>query len=186
MTKLSLKVEHQIRGRIRLKIPAGKRNPELLAQIKETFAVIPGIEHITVNPMTGSLVLHYDEDRHDAFHGDLAQHLPPAHRPPANEFDEMARKFEEEAEFLAEHSQTARAVVDFFKEVDNQIKLSTGNLVDLKIVMAAGIIGITILGVGPNAATPVWVTLVVFSLNHFIEMHPPIPTASRKSLAVMA
>jgi hypothetical protein len=43
--------------------------------------------------------------------------------------------------------------------------------VDLKILLAAGIIGFTIFEVGTAAATPVWVTLTLFSLNHVIEMH---------------
>jgi len=99
--------------------------------------------------------------------------LPPAHRPPSNEIDEIARKLEDEAEFLAEHSQIARAVVDFFKDLDVRVKAASGNVIDLKIVLAIGIIGFTVLEVGASAATPVWVTLVIFSLNHFIEMHPP-------------
>jgi cation transport ATPase len=180
MTKLNLKIEHQVRGRIRLKIPSGKGNPELLAQIKETLGVIPGIEQVTVNPTTGSVVLHYDEDRHDQFHGDLQRHMPTPHRPPSNEIDEIARKFEEEAEFLAEHSQAARAVVDFCKDLDRRVKTATGNLIDLKIVFAVAIIGFTVLEVGASAATPVWVTLVIFSLNHFIEMHPPGAKAAQR------
>jgi hypothetical protein len=173
MTKLNLEIAHQVRGRIRMKIPAGKGNPELLERIKETFGVIPGIESVIVNPITGSVVLHYDEDRHDEFHGDFHRHLPNGHRPPTNEIDELARKLEDEAEFLAEHSQLARAVVDFFKDLDRHIKSASGNVIDLKIVLAIGIIGFTVLGVGANAATPVWVTLLIFSLNHFVEMHPP-------------
>ena len=161
-----------------MKIPAGKGNPDLLEQIKSTFGVIPGIERVTVNPTTGSVVLHYDEDRHDQFHGDLQQHLPTHHRPPTNEIEEMAKKFEEEAEFLAEHSQLARGVVDFFKDVDRRVKAASGNVIDLKIVLAAAIIGFTVLEVGASAATPVWVTLVIFSLNHFIEMHPPRGSAA--------
>jgi hypothetical protein len=43
--------------------------------------------------------------------------------------------------------------------------------VDLKILLAAGIIGFTVLEVGAAAATPVWVTLTLFGLNHVIEMH---------------
>jgi hypothetical protein len=181
--KHHLKIEHQIRGRIRMKIPAGKGNPELLEDIKQTFGSIPGIEQVLVNPTTGSVILHYDEDRHDQFHGDLQHHLPVAHRPPTNEIDELAHKFEEEAEFLAEHSQFARGVVDFFKELDRHVKIATGNTIDLKIVLAAAIIGFTVFEVGAGAATPVWVTLVIFSLNHFVEMHPPRGTETKPAPA---
>src|SRR5262249_41717146 len=74
MTKMNLQIAHQVPGRVRMKIPAGKGNPELLKQISEVFGVIPGIEEITVNPATGSVVLHYDADRHDEFHSTLQQH----------------------------------------------------------------------------------------------------------------
>ncbi len=180
MTKLNLAIAHQVPGRIRLKVPAAKGNEELLAQIKETFGVIPGIENIDVNPTTGSVVLFYDVDRHEEFHGAFQErHAPPEmHRPPNSEIDDLADKIEREAEFLAEHSHAARVVVDFFKELDRQIKFASYNTIDLKIVLAATIIGVTLFEVGAGAATPVWVTLVVFSLNHFIEMHATGPTPS--------
>jgi hypothetical protein len=36
-------------------------------------------------------------------------------------------------------------------------------------VLAAGIAGFTIFEVGASAATPVWVTLSIFALNHMIQ-----------------
>ena len=87
------------------------------------------------------------------------------------ELDELAGRIEAEAEFLAKHSHSARAVVDFVKKIDREIKIATNNTIDLKIVLAAGIIGFTVLEVGATAATPVWVTLAIFTINHFIEMH---------------
>ena len=62
-------------------------------------------------------------------------------------------------------------VADFFKGLDRQIKLATDNNVDLKIVLALGLIGFTVIEVGATAATPVWVTLSLFVVNHFIELH---------------
>jgi len=181
MTKMNLKIEHQVPGRVRMKIPAGKGNPELLKQIADTFGVIPGIEQVTVNPTTGSVVLHYDADRHDEFHGSFRQHYEAhgaAHGAASGalhgadtELDKLANSIEAEAEFLASHSHSARAVVDFVKQLDREIKLATNNTIDLKIVFAVGIIGLTVFEVGATAATPVWVTLTIFTVNHFIEMH---------------
>jgi Heavy metal associated domain 2 len=177
MTKMNLKIEHQVPGRVRMKIPAGKGNPELLKQISEVFGVIPGIEEIAVNPTTGSVILHYDADRHDEFHGSFRQHYE-AHgaanggRHGADtELDKLTNSIEAEAKFLASHSHTARAVVDFVKKLDREIKLASNNTIDLKIVFAVGIIGLTVFEVGATAATPVWVTLAIFTVNHFIEMH---------------
>ena len=181
MTKMNLKIEHQVPGRVRMKIPAGKGNAELLKQISETFAVIPGIEHVTVNPTTGSVVLFYDTDRHDEFHGTFRGHVE-AHggthgETPSNghgadtELDKLTNSIEAEAEFLARHSHTAKAVVDFVKKLDHEIKVATHNNLDLKIVFAVGIICLTVFEVGATAATPVWVTLAIFTVNHFIQMH---------------
>jgi len=178
MTKMNLQIAHQVPGRVRMKIPAGKGNPELLKQISEVFGAIPGIEEVTVNPTTGSVVLHYDADRHDEFHGTFHQHYA-AHGGAINggmhgadtELDKLTSSIEAEAEFLASHSHSARAVVDFVKKVDREIKMATNNTIDLKILFAAGIIAFTVFEVGATAATPVWVTLAIFTVNHFIEMH---------------
>jgi hypothetical protein len=173
MTKLKLHIAHQVPGRVRFKIPSAKGNPELLKQISETFAVIPGIERITVNPTTGSVVLHYATDQHDEFHGGIQRHYQHAmpEGPPRTDIDEFAHKIEAEAEFLAQHSQTARAVVEFCKKLDREIKRASDNTVDLKILLALGLIGVTVFEIGASAATPVWVTLTLFAMNHFIEMH---------------
>ena len=174
MTKMKLEIAHQVPGRIRMKVGAAKANPELLEQIKETFMVIPGVEQVEVNPATGSVVLHYDVDQHDEFHGHLQHHTGGHHQPPpTNEIDALASKISQEAEFLAENSHTARVIVDFFKATDKQIKSATSNTIDLKIVLATAIAGITIFEVGANAATPVWVTLSMFGLNHLIEANSP-------------
>jgi hypothetical protein len=177
MTKLHLHIAHQVPGRVRMKIPAGKGNPELLKQISDTFGAIPGIEQVTVNPTTGSVILHYDAERHDEFHGSFAHHYRAhaAERPPATQFDVLASRIEDEAEYLARHSHAASAVVDLVKKFNREIKVATGNAVDLQIVFALGLIGLTVLEVGATAATPVWVTLAIFTVNHFIEMHPQHP-----------
>ena len=182
MTKMNLEIAHQVPGRVRMKIKAGKGNPELLKQISEVFGAIPGIEAVAVNPTTGSVVLHYDADRHDEFHGNFRQHYAAhgaAHAGAANggshgadtELDKLTNSIEAEAEFLSRHSHSARAVVDFVKKIDREIKLATNNTIDLKILFAASIIAFTVLEVGATAATPVWVTLAIFTVNHFIEMH---------------
>ena len=43
-------------------------------------------------------------------------------------------------------------------------------MIDLKILLAVGIVGLTVFELGAGAATPVWLTLTVFSLDHVIEM----------------
>jgi hypothetical protein len=179
MTTLKVHVAHQIPGRVRLKVPSIRENPALIEQIQQTFSVIPGIEEVTVNPSTCSVVLYYDTDYHDEFHGRLEHHTGGHYTPPPNEIEALAGKIEQEAEYLAEHSHAAKVVVDFFNGVDRQIKLATSNVVDLKIVLATGIAVFTIFEVGVNAATPVWVTLAIFILNHMIQANAANADGSR-------
>ena len=172
-----------------MKVASAKGNPELLKQIGETFGTIPGIERVSVNPATGSVVLHYDTDRHDEFHGGLERHYQSAGiqccSPPNTEIDVLANKIADEADFLAQNSRSARAIVDLFKKCDREIKLASGNMVDLKIVLALGIIGITVLEVGASTATPIWLTLTIFTVNHAIEMHQPYRQAAAVSAPVV-
>lgn len=172
--KLRLHIAHQTAGRVRMKLAGAKGDPDTLKEIAETFRLIPGIEHIGVNPVTGSIILHYDENNQKAFNDRLTRSMA-SHGSAmlGSEFDELARKIENEAEFLAQRSEAARAVVDFFKQLDRDIKLLTHNVVDLKIVLAVGVIALTILEIGANAATPVWLTLSIFTFNHFLELRAP-------------
>jgi hypothetical protein len=170
-----LRMEHQTLGRVRMKFSSAKGNPQLLDEIGKKFAGIVGVESCEVNPITGSVVLLYDKRRHEDFHDDLSRHCEEHHggatpRPPGTQLDDITRKIEDEAEFLAEHSHAAKSVVHICKYVDRHIKLATGNTVDLKIGLAGGIVALSLLEMGAFAATPVWLTLGVFSLNHFVEL----------------
>jgi hypothetical protein len=172
------RIEHRVRGRIRMKIPHARLNPEILELYRETFASIPGVRSIDTKPDSGSIVIQYDPTREHEFEQHFRQrsnehlHMAGAEpTPPKDEVDELAGKIAAEAEFLAAHSKFARSTVDFCKAIDRELKLSTGNNIDLKIVLALGLAGYTFLEIGGTAATPMWVTLALFSLNHFVELH---------------
>jgi Heavy metal associated domain 2 len=185
--KLKINVEHQVPGRIRMKVKAAKGDPELLQQIGDAFSVIPGIDRVTVNPLTGSVVLHYDAEDHSSVTSALDRRVRQGPQPPPTEIDVLASKIASEARYLAQHSHTARAVVDFFSAVDLEIKDASGNTVDLNIVFALAVIGVTVFEIGATTATPIWLTLAVFTVNHFIEMrHPyePVPVPARAPVLV--
>lgn len=183
---------HRTHGRMRMKIPSAKGDPALFAHYQQVFSALPGVESVDARPDTGSVVLHYDprlrlefecalyeccEQHHiEPPHAHPHRHQQSQHRHaddelPGDDIDHLARKIQSEAEYLAAHSESAKVLVDFFKDMDRQIKLSTHNAIDLKIVLAAGLTAFTILEIGATAATPMWVTLAIFGLNHFAELH---------------
>ena len=184
-------IAHATRGRVRIKVPSAKSNPELLHQIRARFEGHPGIEAIDVKQSTGSVIIYYDPEHHEDIPSLFASldeagatptaHMAPlsaaaapaapGHHGPANKLAEEINAIEEEAEFLAEHSHFARSIVEYVKGLDRQIKRSTNNNIDLKILAPVGLAAFTFLEIGAAAATPMWVTLVIFSLNHFVELH---------------
>nr|WP_294555996.1 hypothetical protein [uncultured Rhodopila sp.] len=178
-------IAHAVHGRIRLRIPAAKRDPGILGQLKAAIGGIGGIDAVEVKPGSASLVVYYDSEHHpevgaflrllhqmEAAPVALAPHpeFAPA-RPPQNRVDELTANIENEAEFLAEHSTLAKTVVAAVKRLDKDIKRSTNNNLDLKIMVPVALAGVTFLEIGAAAATPMWITLAIFSLNHFVELH---------------
>lgn len=53
-------VAHAFPGRVRLKIPEVRGNPELARQAQEKLGRVPGIQRVEANPATGSLLILYD------------------------------------------------------------------------------------------------------------------------------
>ena len=175
-------IAHHTHGRTRMKVPSGKGNQAVLDHFQQALSAVPGVDRVETNIDTGSVVIHYDPRMKVHFDCALSDHVDlhhaegeaPAHAPrPGDEIEDTMAKIQAEAEFLAQHSETAKAMVEFCKGLDHQIKVSTNNAVDLKIVLAAGLTVYTFVAIGAHAATPMWVTLGLFGLNHFAELHAP-------------
>jgi hypothetical protein len=175
-------VAHHVPGRLRIKVPSARGNVALLESLKQVFAGVSGIDSVIVKQESGSLVLHYDPRLEAQMEAHFAnyQHgrVEVKRERPGDEVETIAEQLEAEAEFLAGHSEWARVAVDFFKQCDQQIRIATDNAIDLKIVLALGLAVATFVGIGVHAATPMWVTLVLFALTHFMEQHAtPAPVA---------
>lgn len=169
---------HRVRGRIRLTIHGAKRQPHALDHIKKAIAPLEGVRNVETNSTTGSVVIHYDPAKHHTFHEELARQgsstgsfqLDP---PILGEGGEIIYDIEEEAEFLAQHSDTARFIVDSFQTMDRAVKRVTGNAVDLKVLLPLGLAVYSFLEFGVEVSTPLWVTLGIFSFNSFLVLHSP-------------
>jgi hypothetical protein len=171
----AIRIEHKVPGRIRMKIPGAKDNPKFLKLFQSVFSAIPGITKIKPKPDTGCIIIHYDPQREAEFQRNFshccAQHdVAVQSGLPGDEIGEMAKKIQAEAEFLAERSEVFRVTVDMFKKLDYQIKATTNNSIDLKIVLVGGLAVATFVEIGAEAATPMWVTLGLFAVNHFLTM----------------
>jgi hypothetical protein len=181
---------HHVRGRIRLKIPALKSDAGLLEEITKAISPLQGVQRVDANPSIGSVVVHYDPARHVTFHEDLSKRAESTgafvlSAPEISEVDEVAKKIQQEAEFLSQHSETARIIVDGFKKLDRGIKFASGNAVDLKVLLPLGLAVYSFIEIGLEASTPLWVTLGIFSFNSFLSLHFLDPTASSTTAVIV-
>jgi hypothetical protein len=167
---------------MRIRVPSAKGDPKALEEIRRNLAAMPGVSTVDVTEALGTLTIHYDPKKHLDFERHLAnettqqqvtfrQPSAPSSAPKLSDLSHVDEMLAKEAEFLAGHSHTAKAIMEFFDKCDTGVKRVTGNAVDLKViaplVLAAGVF----FELGIAAATPVWLTLGLFSLNHFVDMH---------------
>jgi hypothetical protein len=178
--KHKARIEHKVPGRIRMRILSGKSNPAILEIYREAFSHIPGITNVKAKPATGNIIIHYDPK----YEGEIEKQLPnqfarhPQHHLsldatplPGDEINLIANKIKTEADFFAERSELVKTTVDLFRNLDNQLKLTTGNTINLKVVLAAGLAAYTFWEIEGDAATPMWVALALFSMHHVAELH---------------
>jgi hypothetical protein len=50
-------VEHQIPGRVRVRIPSKRKDAEYFSSLTAHFSRLAGVEAVTVNPLTGGMLL---------------------------------------------------------------------------------------------------------------------------------
>jgi hypothetical protein len=180
----SAHIVHHIPGRLRLKVPGAKGNAVFMDQVQAALGSVDGVRAIEVNPVTGSVLVHYDPEAFENFHDNVHEHAtrnnlfavqaakPEKRTPPKlTEVDEAVDALEEEAQYLAARSHTARVIVDFLHDLDLNVKKYSRNTVDLKVLVPLGLAFYTIAVMELAAATPMWATLGLFSFNHFLELH---------------
>ena len=53
---------HNVPGRLRIKLPRVKERPSAAAAVEDLFADREGVDGVSANPVTGSVVFRYDAD----------------------------------------------------------------------------------------------------------------------------
>lgn len=167
---------------MRIRVPSAKGRPESLEQIRKALTGVTGVHTVEVNESIGSITINYNADRHpdienhlssQGAHRDLVAMPAPARAKSPNfeEMHDLDTLLEKEAEFLAGHSKTARMLFDLVDQLDEKIKQTTDNAVDLKVIAPLALAAGIFFELGIAASTPVWLTLSLFSFNHFIDLH---------------
>jgi hypothetical protein len=170
------RVAHHIPGRIRVSVSNARGNESILREIRDSILRAPGVECVDTNAVTGTVLVHYEPALHEHFHRRLSAHWEQAGlgtlAPPAiTEVDELEEKVEQEAEFLAAHSSLAHAVVNVVRRFDRTIKIATGNMLDLRVLLPLALAVWAFFKSGSKLSTPLWVTLGLSAVNSFVALH---------------
>jgi hypothetical protein len=168
------KIIHHIPGRLRVRLPRSQRDAPLLRELEKFCQSLGGVQQVEINPVTGSLLVHYAPESHEQIRSLLRSQTEGFDQ--ALEMggaDQLADKIEREADFLAAHSEVALGLIEVVKALNREIRLATDNTVDLKVLLPAGLAVWAFLKHGIEASTPLWVTLAIFSFNSFVSLHRP-------------
>ena len=117
-------VVHHIAGRMRVRVPAAKRDAELLQKIRSSVQEVPGVIDVSANAALGTLIIQYDS----ALLGEMIQRVK-EHASKAGLF--LLRPADNE-DARAPVSQVNRAVDRYFGKVNRIIEGATGGAVNLK------------------------------------------------------
>ena len=154
------------------------RDPRLMGQLRDFISGLGGVDSVEINARTGSVLVRYQPEFRDNLQSVLANVTG------ADSFLEipepdLAANLEREARFLANHSELALQVIKSLKELNNGVRVATGNTVDLKVLLPAGLAVWAFFKTGVEAATPLWVTLGIFAFNSFVQLHRPAAERAR-------
>jgi len=145
--------------------------------IRQSLASVAGVKDVEVNETIGSVTVHYDPRYHADFEKRLAsvsseQDVVAVECvPKLEDLSEIDGMIVHEAEFLAQHSDFAKTIFDFLNALDRGVRRATNNAVDFKVVAPLALAAAAFMELGISASTPVWLTLGLFSFNHFIDLH---------------
>lgn len=170
-------VVHHIPGRIRFKFLGASGDHHFLEQVQRAISLIPGVNRIDVNRITGSIVVEYDPANYKRMleHASraTAQHqLVRFVVPGVVDIDASLGYAQRELRSLAHYSMTARHVMSLVHRANLEVKHATGNLIDLRTLLPLCLSAYS-LATDKKEPSPLWVTLLIFSFNAFVSLHPP-------------
>lgn len=161
-------VAHHIPGRARIRVPTAKRNPQLLRRVANAAAKMGGAKGVETNPVTGSVLIHYERSGFARFLELLAEALEGilVLAEPELAAEEAAIDL-----LISGPSSSGKAVADVFGYLDRELKIASGNTVDLRSLVPLAAIAVSLSLLSDPRSTPLWLTLAIFSMSSFLQLN---------------
>jgi hypothetical protein len=174
-------VVHHIRGRMRLKVKTAKNRPHALEQIRTALSEVSGVSSASANPLTGSILLHYQPMPPERFLEHLAERgeqtgLFALVDSQASDPNQAMQEIDKKSTDFSSHSLAAVLIIDEIRKANLEVKKASDNTIDLKILAPLGVAVASALTIASEAATPLWITLAMFSFQSFVSLHPHVST----------
>lgn len=160
----SAEQKHHIPGRLRLRIHADRRNPDVLKQIRERLLQAPGVLGVDWNPVASSLTVDYDPALYRHFPGALLDFAA------QNDLFTFDLQFAGDAE--TQPSAADRALDNLFGATNRIIQAGTGNVVSLKELLPLGIAASALIFVSRATAAAQWLSWLQFAWSSCIHSSP--------------
>jgi hypothetical protein len=174
---VSVAVIHAIPGRMRLRISSLKGNDDLARPLRERLSSIPGVAHVEVNPVTGSvLVVHHGQEPNapELVHS-LAQGLSPI---VGMDTQRLQAYLTHDARQRGSRPFLHReSVHGFFSELNASVRSATGG-VELNLLVPALLLllGIRRLLVDGGLHSPRWYDFMWFGFATYLMLNNPAVT----------
>ena len=174
MSIAGITVVHAIPGRVRLKIPQLRDNPELARDIQQRVSGHQGIRRIEANPLTGSLLVLYDPSELTSLESLLAlsETLTPLF--PDLDIGQIEAWMAASTNGTGAPSSLMESISTTLGALYSAVGKVTGNL-DLKLLLpgALFVLGIRGLLIAEKVPVPAWYDLLWFSFGTFMMLNRP-------------
>jgi hypothetical protein len=148
-------ISHAASGRFRIRVPSKKGDAAFFQSLKDLGGQFPNIHEVTVNPVTGSILIKHALD-------------------PAT-MEQLARTyFPQQAKQLdSPSSNIHRQLTETYHQIDTKLKKITGGEMDVATLSfgALLLLGIYQISRG-NFMAPAWYTAFWYALNIFLKSKP--------------
>ena len=161
------RVESAMPGRLRIRLDRTRRHNGAMDQVHDVLGGRDGIHSVSSNPMTGSVLVHYDRDALE--HDDVLTIL----RDAGLAFGEAAQSIIGGGE--VGHSIISTHILDALTDLDHRLSRATNGLVDIKLLfpLTLGTLAIRqIVTNGLGLGTVPGYVLLWYTFDSFYKLHP--------------
>jgi hypothetical protein len=174
MGDAGIKIVHAIPGRIRLRIPQIREDPEYGDGVRERLLALPGIRTVAVSPPSASVVVTYDDATSlPALVPGVSEVLQAVVLPGTErrEIESMLRGSPNGS--TPSSKSLADQIVGFFGTVDAGVGQVTAGSVDLRILLPLSLFALGLGRLITQSSTPVptWFDFIWFSFGTFMALN---------------